>query len=188
MAIDDLPDTLLGQLAQGEQLLWAGKPNPDAYKIARREKAVRFSLVVNLFFGSLGLTYWALDGLGSSSVTCFVLGCVFSLIGFVSSSERFAPKWWHAVTDQRILTDYPTDGPERFTEVPLIHIENMRIKKYTQSSGTIQFNYSPIRQNCISFECIDDVEAVYQLIEDGRANLLFSPVRHVIDNGDLSAT
>jgi len=185
MSTNDAPNILLDQLAQEEQLLWVGKPNPDIYYIARRKEAIRFSLVVILFFGSLGFISWAFDGLGSRSITCFVLGCIFSLIGFVSSKEQFAPKWWYLVTDQRLLTNYPTDSPERFTELLLTRIKNMRIVKHTQSSGTIQFNFSPFRQNCIPFECIDDVENVHKAIENARAVLLSNPATHTINERDF---
>ena len=121
----------------------------------------------------LSLISFAVNGSSRLTVYLFVVG-IFSLLAMKAfNGNRATPKWWYAVTDQRILSDYPTEDAEVIWQVPLARILNMRLKEHTQSVGTIVFNFSFVqRKECGSFDCVDDAQLVYALIKDARRSVL----------------
>lgn len=171
MGDDDVTNPLLAQIREGESLLWTGRSNPECYLAQQRKEAA-------LFFGGgacsmcvVGFISFAVTGSSRFTVYLFVIG-IFSLFA-LGAKNCVAPKWWYAVTDQRVLSDYPTEDAEMIWQVPLALIRNVRLKDHTRNVGTIVFNsFFVQRKECGSFDCIDDAQIVYALITSARRSAL----------------
>lgn len=159
---------LPAEMKEGELLLWTGKPNLECYFSQRKKRAVLIFLGGTLFSWIAGFASFAVNEFAFLTIPLFVLG-VFSLLFMkVSSRNRVAPQWWYAVTDKRILSNYPTEDVEIIWQLPLAGVRKMSVRKHTQTAGTIEFNSTFMHQNCIPFECIEDAEVVYSIIEEAR--------------------
>ena len=113
-----------------------------------------------------GFALLAADGVTTFTVFSLVLGGIFLLGSLGIRNKLNVPEWWFAVTDQRVLSNYPTDDPELIWQLALNDISVVRLKKHEAGRGTISFD-SFFRSH-VPFECIEDAEIVCALINDAK--------------------
>jgi len=178
---------LIALLRDDEKLLWIGKPNAECYLAQERKKAIPFFVGGSLLLWISSLVSYTTNGFAGLTVPLILTGFVFLLVIRLIGRKGATPIWWYAVTDQRILSDYPTEDAKTFWQLPLAEIHTIKFLRHAQMAGTISFNASFVSQNCIPFECIDDSENVYKIIEDARAMLLSGSARHTINESDFLA-
>ena len=159
---------IVSYLRQGEVLLWSGQPNLDCYQKQKRIEARPAFISAALLMWIFGLISLSANGFCSPNILGFTAGCIILLCFNVIGKSQSASTWWYAVTDQRIMSDYPTEDAEIIWQLSLANINKMSLKKNTQTTGTIHFNFYFLHQKCVPFECIDDAETVYKIIADAR--------------------
>ena len=172
MAAAEPLNPLLAELKPDELLLWTGQPNPEVYSTFGIRSDKRFLFCCALFSWIFGLVCWATYGFGMRTTILFVVGCLFLFISCIWPRSRFVPYWWYAVTDQRVISDCPTEDAERFTRLPLARLNKISLDRHSDGVGTIHMKFSLAGQNLMSFACIDDAENVYKILENARAVLL----------------
>jgi len=159
---------IVSYLRQGEVLLWSGQPNLDCYQKQKRIEARPAFIGSALMMWVISLISLFANGFCSPNILGFTAGWIILLCFNVIGKSQSAPKWWYAVTDQRIMSDYPTEDAEIIWQLSLANINKITLKKNTQITGTIHFNFYFLHQKCVSFECIDEAETVYKIIADAR--------------------
>ncbi len=170
---------LIAQLRSDEQLLWTGKPNPECYFAQKKREAIPLFVGGALFLWLSSLVSFAVNGFSYLTLPLVFMGFSSLLAVKLVGTKRVSPRWWYAVTDKRVLSDYPTENTEAIWQLPLTHIHKMSIRKHGQNVATIQFNSSLLSQNCVDFECVDNAENVYKTIEDARNSLIFNSTVHI---------
>ena len=159
---------IVSYLRQGEVLLWSGQSNFDCYQKQKRIEARPAFIGSALLMWVISLISLFANGFCSPNILGFTAGWIILLCFNVIGKSQSAPKWWYAVTDQRIMSDYPTEDAEIIWQLSLANINKITLKKNTQTTGTIHFNFYFLHQKCVSFECIDEAETVYKIIADAR--------------------
>ena len=175
MAVDDPLNPLLAEIKPGELLLWTGKSDPDTYAAVGMKSDKRFLLCSALFLLALGIACWVSYGFGTRTIILLVVSSLVLFIRLVCPKGRSVPYWWYAVTNQRIISDCPTDDAERFMRLPLTHLQKVKLAMHSGGVGTIHMKFSLAGQNRVSFVCIDDAEKIYNIIEEAHAALLPNP-------------
>ena len=165
---------LIAHLREGETLLWTGKSNPTCYQIERKNKAKPLFIGGTLLMCICGLSSLYANGLCTFTIWTFLLGGLPPLCFLVLSQARVvvAPRWWYAVTDQRVFSNYPTDDAEEIWQLSLRDISSIKLKKHEDGRGTLLF--SSFFHSYVPFECVVDAETVRDLINNAKSRLRLS--------------
>ena len=166
---DETPiSPLIAYLRDGETLLWTGKPDPVCYQAERKNKAKPLFVGGTVFMCACGLLSLYANALCAFTILTLLVGGLFPLCFLVLSQAGVVvvPKWWYAVTDQRVFSNYPTEEAEPIWQLALRDISVVRLKKYEAGRGTISFD--AFFRSHVPFECIEDAEAVCALINDAK--------------------
>jgi hypothetical protein len=188
----EVSSTLQPELLSGENILWAGRPNPNSILHSDDWYMIPFSLLWGgfaIFWEAGVLGYWGANSKGTPSAFMALWGVPFVVIGQYMIWGRFLYDGWlkrrtyYAVTTRRVLI--LQEGWRRkisssyLEAIPTIEREGETTgtlwfgQKYSIWAGRGQrnYNYSMSRFNLGAgpvFADIDDLESVYRIILDQK--------------------
>ena len=166
------------QLLPDEIILWAGQPEKNAF--GQNE-----SRLTNLIIGYILAWSFAWEarmiwvhGLSFSHLMLTISGLAAALsikILFKFTASN-AGSYWYAVTDRRVLAEFPDDGSHTLFAMNLIDVSSLSLKRQAghgevSDSGTILITANTRGNNQIRLQCISRSEHVYSILKQITGNV-----------------
>ena len=166
------------QLLADEIILWAGQPEKNAF--GQNE-----SRLTNLIIGYILAWSFAWEarmiwvhGLSFSHLMLTISGLAAALsikILFKFTASN-AGSYWYAVTDRRVLAEFPDDGSHTLFAMNLIDVSSLSLKRQAghggvSDSGTILITANTRGNNQIRLQCISHSEHVYSILKQITGNV-----------------
>jgi hypothetical protein len=174
-------DAIRELLRPGERLLWSGRPNELAYALQGGWFLIAFTLAWLAF-----ALFWEISAvLMGAPIFFWLWGGMFVAIGLYFAfgrlwvASREARATIYAVTDDRVLVITGSSG-HRLAEASLDAIATISQERGRDGRGVIRFtDPGPWRfmlpgwpgsgPRPLGFYAIDDVERVFRIVQDARA-------------------
>ena len=157
------------QLMPNESILWSGQPQEDTFhgkELRLGNGVVWFIATWTLLYGAKAL--WRHGPSYSHGDAALVLtGLAFAILIKLLSrfSRSSAGRYWYAVTDKRVLAEFPDDGSQTVISLNIGSISKVTLEHEEGDVGTIAITTSTHYSKRVQFEYISDVRCVYNLLK-----------------------
>ena len=166
------------QLLPGENILWAGQPEKNVF--GQKESCLTNLIIGYIFAWSFayGARMIWIHGFSFSHLMLIISGFAAALLikiifKFTASN---AGCYWYAVTDKRVLAEFPEDGSRTIFAMNLSDVSSVSLKRQAghggvSNSGTILITGNTRRNAQIRLQCISHSEHVYSILKQITGNV-----------------